>query len=335
MNMQTESCRTIGGLGVLVQARGCALPSLEDPAYRDFIHPRPSSPVSLPVGEAGARAEEPFVTCRDGGKLSRDVPCVPPDIRMEVTPAPAVPAAAGRLLFDNGSWRMYDDGEHTYRIELEWGSPSGRGVTARFDRSTRNVEILCSLDAGAAYRPRIPHDPTLYPLDQLLVMNHLACRGGIITHSAGLAAGDVGVVFAGVSKAGKSTLSSLIRRNAPAFDMLSDDRIIVRRHEGRFRAHGTPWPGEAGIARNASVDLRGFFFLSKADRHRITSLGPSQAVRRLFPVVSCPWYDRERFPGVLDTCEKLVNEVPCFELQFRPDPAVVDLIADFVAGELT
>lgn len=176
-------------------------------------------------------------------------------------------------------------------------------------------------------------DPVRYPLDQILLMNHLAQGSGLIVHSAGLALEGMGMVFAGVSGAGKSTLTGIFAREAPEAELLSDDRIIVRQIDGRWHAYGTPWPGEAGVASNSRAGLGALFFLAKGPAHRLEPLSPAQALKRLLPVVSCPWYDSERLTGVLDTCERLVGQVPCFELRFKPGPGVVALLRDFVHRE--
>jgi hypothetical protein len=101
-------------------------------------------------------------------------------------------------------------------------------------------------------------------------------------------------------------------------DLLSDDRIIVQRVRGRWMAFGTPWPGDAGIARNCGAPLAGVCLLSKADACRLKPLTPKDALTRLLPVTSIPLFDRERSDAVLSSLASLTAEVPMFELQFAP-----------------
>jgi hypothetical protein len=240
-------------------------------------------------------------------------------------------------LFESGeAWAM-SASERGYVLAFWRGlGPSREQHTVvESDRSTTEVTVwrrpLFRERAGEIAESS---NPVRYPLDQLLLMNHLAHRGGVIIHAAGMVLDGAGLVFPGVSRAGKSTMARLFQEHEPDARLLSDDRIIVRRKEEAFRAYGTPWPGDAGIAANESTDLHGLLFLTKASQNRINLLSPSEATRRLFPVVSCPWYDRERLPGVLETCELLVTEIPCFELQFSPAPAVVSMLGNFVMREL-
>ena len=153
------------------------------------------------------------------------------------------------------------------------------------------------------------------------------------------------VVCPGVSGAGKSTLSQLFMDAGLDDSLLSDDRVILRRSslehqvtgEGArgqeverevMGAWGTPWPGDAGVARNASAPLDAVLFLVKASTNELRPLSPRIAARRLMPVVTCPWYDRERFPDVLATCSSVVENTPCFEFLFRADAGVVEFLAD-------
>ncbi|MEI6727129.1 MAG: hypothetical protein WCN81_13010, partial [Actinomycetes bacterium] len=165
------------------------------------------------------------------------------------------------------------------------------------------------------------------PLDRLLIMTHLVRRGGLIVHSAGLVMDGAGLAFLGVSGAGKTTLSELLVAAGLGDGVLSDDRTIVRTGDAsRHTVWGTPWPGDAGIARNLGAPLGALYFLRQEQRNEIVALTPSAAVERLFPVISCPWYDRGLTTAVLDTCERLVADVPCYEFRFARDQGAVEAL---------
>jgi hypothetical protein len=70
-------------------------------------------------------------------------------------------------------------------------------------------------------------------------------------------------------------------------------------------------------------------FLRHADTDRIAPLTPDQALERLFPVASIPWYDRDVLPRVLQFCDDLVSEIPAYDLHFRPGHGVVELVREF------
>lgn len=103
----------------------------------------------------------------------------------------------------------------------------------------------------------------------------------------------------------------------------------MRRHEDGWRVHGTPWPGDAGIARNRSAPLSALVFLAQADHNAIVPIAPADALRRLLIVASVPWYDAEYLPPTLDTADRLLAEVPCYEFRFVKAPSAADTIIDF------
>jgi len=165
--------------------------------------------------------------------------------------------------------------------------------------------------------------PVIYPLDQLLLMYHMASREGVILHAAGAFHEGCGALFLGRSRAGKSTVSRQLQTR-DEFRMVSDDRIIVRKLATGHTAFGTPWPGEAKIARNESAPLAALFFLHKATENRVARVTPRLAFERLLPVASIPWFDPEVFPSVLEYLDRLTNEIPAFDLHFKPTPEIAD-----------
>ena len=140
-----------------------------------------------------------------------------------------------------------------------------------------------------------------------------------------------GYIFPGKSGAGKSTLSRLFLGRDTA-EMLSDDRIIIRKIDGKFKAFGTPWAGDAGIAENKSFPLYGIFFIHHAEANMIKEIKPKEAMEKLMPVTSIPWFDRDVMPQILNFCEELVSNIPAYQLYFKPDTEVADFLDKFNAS---
>jgi len=274
------------------------------------------------------------------------------EVRTEEAPPDDSPA-----VFDTeGAWYLQAEGDG-YRISLRGGAREAPRLVACADVDTSHVTVYVGSNAGPAAdegerRRRAPAgergaqtlvNPMSYPLDQLLLMNHLASRGGVIVHAAGAVVNHRALLLAGASGAGKSTICRLLTDAGLGDSLLSDDRVIVRTAgggrpasnaasgsesgPGTAVAWGTPWAGEAMVARNASAPVGALLFLVKADNNRLARIGVAETLGRLTPLVSCPWYDAGRLGGVLDTCGRIAQQTPCYELHFRPDAGVVDLLA--------
>jgi len=171
--------------------------------------------------------------------------------------------------------------------------------------------------------------PLTYPLDQILLMHILARHEGALIHAAGVATGGKALIFAGRSGAGKSTLARLLG-DRRGLKLLSDDRTAVRKVGSTFTAYGTPWPGDQRAALNDKATLCGVCFLRRATADRIEPLTPSQALERLLPVTSVPWYDGEVVSRVLAFLDDLLARVPTFDLHFKPTAGVADLVEELI-----
>jgi hypothetical protein len=115
--------------------------------------------------------------------------------------------------------------------------------------------------------------------------------------------------------------------------LLSDDRVVVRAEGGGFEVFGTPWPGEAGIAASTSAPLDGVFFIAHGSVNEIREIDQKEAMERLLPLASVPWYDPERMTDVLMFCEAALSRVPAYVLSFRPDRDIAGFLEDFAAGK--
>jgi hypothetical protein len=231
-------------------------------------------------------------------------------------------------IFDSSqSWQMYREGDIYWAVlhPLAHEQPIW---AARFNRDVKEVTIFCSEQYMQKRNGKtFILNPVRYPLDQLLIMYILARHHGVVIHAAGIEINGNGFIFPGPSGAGKSTLSrQFILANSSNSMVFSDDRMIVRNSpevHDTFRAFGTPWPGELGIARSQDMPLQAIFFLRHGSGNKIKQLEPHQALDKLLKVTSIPWYDREVIPEILRFCEDLLTRVPLFELHFTPGLEVV------------
>jgi hypothetical protein len=235
-------------------------------------------------------------------------------------------------IFDTDqSWSMYRN-NHEYFMALNPPVLQRQTVwLARINESFSKTIVYCSGLLRKKTESGIKViSPVLYPLDQLLLIHVLAQNQGALIHAAGMALRGKGYIFAGRSGAGKSTLTRQFIEGK-GFDLLSDDRIAVRKIDAKFMAYGTPWPGDAGIADNKGVPLAGIFFISHGDSNRMEPMTPQQALERLMPVTSIPWYHEKIMTRVLCFCEDLISNAPAYELFFKPDTEVVDVFKRFVS----
>ena len=86
--------------------------------------------------------------------------------------------------------------------------------------------------------------PNPYAIDTVLRITHslvLAEQGGFLVHAASAIRNGAAYLFAGVSGAGKTTMSRLAPHDAT---VLTDEISYIRKFGDGYRAYGTPFAGE-------------------------------------------------------------------------------------------
>jgi len=237
-------------------------------------------------------------------------------------------------VFDTGeSWSMFMNGDE-YFIALNPPALKGKIVwLAQFNRHFETATIYCGnlLTDKAGSNTEVTN-PFQYPLDQILLIYLMSQREGALIHAAGIDINGRGYIFPGKSGAGKSTLTRQFT-SIKNMEFLSDDRVVIRKIDRTFKVFGTPWAGEAGIAKNKNILLYGIFFIHQGTENKIKEIKPAEAFERLMPVTSIPWYDREIMTRILDFCDDIISNIPAYELQFKPDDEIVDVFKNFISKQ--
>jgi hypothetical protein len=289
---------------------------------------------------------EPFRTGTGPAHIHLDVGWV-----RKLEPVPSRP------LFDSGTtWSLYRS-DHGFRFDLGDRIGSGHIHKRLFvDEAFGDATLQISTE----YFSPFPHAaaPLAYPLDELLIMHRLTQEKAIELHGCGIVRADgIGNLFVGHSGAGKSTTTRLWTEREDV-EVLSDDRIIVRRHEqqqvpplrfaksrndrfaagvsvqnnnakSKMRMYGTPWHGEAMYASPNSASLARIFILEHGHGNVLKPLSPSQAVAELFARSFVPFHRHEYVESALEFLQEVADAVPVYRYAFEPDQRAVDTILDF------
>jgi len=234
----------------------------------------------------------------------------------------------GEKLFEAGSlWRLYQQDEgYLFHFTAPGFGPLPY-KTARFNSDFTSGEVSLY---GDYFRRNEPAYPLEYPLDELLMVNLLAQGRGVEVHACGVQDSDgQGYLFLGQSGAGKTTTARLWQKEA-GIQVLSDDRIILRRLEGKIWMYGTPWHGEAELASPMRTPLTQIFLLRHGQKNAAVRLGGSEAVARLMACSFVPFYSPAGLDFALSFFEQLIKVVPVSELQFVPDERAVEFVRRMV-----
>ena len=179
----------------------------------------------------------------------------------------------------------------------------------------------------AARRGSIRQSANPYSIDAVLRIVHslvLARQGGFLLHSASALRNGKAFLFAGVSGAGKTTISRLA---PPDATLLTDEISYVRKHDDGYVAFGTPFTGElAKLGENVSAPVAALYLLAQGPENRIDPVAPGEAARSLLANVLFFAEDEELVQAEFHSAFEFVSRVPVSRLTFVPDARVWELI---------
>jgi hypothetical protein len=246
------------------------------------------------------------------------------DVQVNVSMVEELRVPASESLFDSGGlWRLFAEAGG-YRLNfLRPFAGETPYKTAWFDRDFSRGELALS---RKFFDPAEAMYPMEYPLDEVLMIHHLASGKGLEVHALGLVdeAGR-GHLFLGHSGAGKSTSARLWQKQK-GVRILSDDRIILRRSGGQVWMHGTPWHGDAGIASPDSALLTHVYVLEQWPTNELVPMPRSLATAEIFARSFVPRHCGEALGFVLQFIEQVCEEVPCDTFRFVPNESAMEAI---------
>lgn len=225
------------------------------------------------------------------------------------------------LVFDSGgNWSLYKDHDKwILRFRTNNNFPQRLAI---FDSDFHSGEIYLEQNG---FQNRTFVFPLTRPIGQIFLTNLLAQGYGSNFHSCGIVDQGEGILFAGKSRAGKSTTAELWQGMEDA-KVINDDHNIIRRQEGGFWLYSTPWPGTGGVALPASAPLKQIFILKQAPQNYVTQLTPVEGASALLVRSFPPFWDSQGMDFTLEFLDELSQNVPCYELGFIPDRNIVNFV---------
>jgi hypothetical protein len=223
-------------------------------------------------------------------------------------------------------------GRYQFDIDL---IPAGEPVHADSDLSVRRDGQSWILERGdfhATWNPatrcgRIRQSANPYSVDSVLRIVHtlaLAESGGFLMHAGSVVRHGRAFLFAGVSGAGKTTITRLAPEDVT---LLTDEISYVRLEADGYYGYGTPFAGElAKVGQNVKAPLSTIYLLTQGRENRIDDVSGEEAARELLRSVLFFAQDARLVQRVFHAVCDLVERVPVKRLTFIRDARVWELL---------
>jgi len=163
--------------------------------------------------------------------------------------------------------------------------------------------------------------PLKYPMGPLILYYITTKSNSIMIHASGVNFNNKGYVFSGFSGIGKSTIAHIFS-NCGA-EIINDDRLIIRRENDGFNFYNTPMPYEDNTKK---APLESIFLLNQSKKNYLIELKGAKAFSSLMSNCIQHNYDTNIIEHHLAFLSDLCNNLKVYELGFKPDESVVELI---------
>jgi len=230
------------------------------------------------------------------------------------------PKEKDRYLGEGLDWRIGRVGD---KILIEGGS-SGRYQLLINERLDKGETFIINADN------KWKITDVVYGFLQVLVIYYLAKKQcGALFHSAGLHDGDRGFLFAGLSRAGKST-TSRIWDEIPGVNILNDDRIIVRKTKNKLYMYPTPWHGDYSEYLNGDTvkkaKLSKLFYIYHRDTNLAERVDYTEAFSHFFKTLFLSFWDKDCVKFTVDFLLDILAQKPCYKFGFKNDSRIISYI---------
>ncbi|MBQ6267588.1 MAG: PqqD family peptide modification chaperone [Clostridia bacterium] len=172
------------------------------------------------------------------------------------------------LLKSLGDYCFYKDAQQNH-----WISFCGCYAKLRGDYAHADVYMSDSVRSDGEYEAS-------YLLMQAYVYR-LVSTGSFMIHSAAAVYKNSGILFCGLSGAGKSTQANLWKRYLHC-TILNYDKPCVINDGGAIYAHGSPWSGKERMIKNEFVPLKAIVYVVQAKQNSVRRLCPAEALSHIY-----------------------------------------------------
>ncbi len=165
-------------------------------------------------------------------------------------------------------------------------------------------------------------DPFINPLGSLLLLYFLKIKGGLLLHASAVINNNKSYVFTGVSGIGKSTMFNLWKQNG--YDVINDDRVVIRLIDGVVKIYNNPMPYYRQEPRESVLDK--VFLLKQSPENYSKELFGAVAFSRVMGNFIQQFFNKEMVKNHLEYVEEVLSFLKVYELGFKPDVEIIDLI---------
>lgn len=241
------------------------------------------------------------------------------------TEDPVVPKC--ECVHEDVAFSVYADGSDFFRTYRDATRP-GKPVYAVAQYDWKNKKICVSYSRWGRRFVKEIGSCFFHIAWEALLMH----ENRMMLHSACVETPLGGLLFTGVSGAGKSTQAALWCEHGGG-RLINGDRTILHKEENGWVGYGSPYAGSSKCYVNEGIGVRAIVAVKKADKNEVRRLSLKEAFRTVYSGLTVNTWDREFVSKACDFALELVSEVPVYELACTPDRGAVEALQAVLGKE--
>ena len=216
------------------------------------------------------------------------------------------------------NWFIYTNNA-TIAIKIEYIIPNfADRVLAIITPSEKRIDIWIQTKSNET----IVIDPLFQPLGSLLMVYLAHFSGGFLIHASGVSHEDKNYIFTAVSGTGKSTMAKIWKESGAT--VCNDDRLWIHKTDGRWHMFNTPMVFYSQPPLAYPIDK--IFLIRQSPVNEISKIEGVKGSMRVMANCIQHLFNKEMSAQHLDKLIDFTSQVPVYDLGFKPDNEIVDLI---------
>lgn len=216
-------------------------------------------------------------------------------------------------------WRVHKSGEKIGYSITYFNHQNYKEIAfiPRHEVNKVDVYVISTKNIGT-----IEITPFLHPFGILLISCMQIYFGGLLIHASGVNDHGNGYLFTGVSGIGKSTMASIWENQGA--QIVNDDRLMLFKEGENYIFSNTPMPYYIDVSKQAP--LKAIFLLNQSTTNFCRQISGTQALSLVMANFMQQLFDSSIVEIHLEKAMDLVLKTPVYELGFKPDNEIVDLV---------
>jgi len=239
-----------------------------------------------------------------------------------------VNVSESKKIYNKKPWSIYEKND---RLIYQWITDGTEDIpNLTFyrkiiaNKTHTKIDIFHDAYFAAIFEKGNLEEISLLPTDQLLLSRILGFHHGCLIHSSGLIYNDKGFLFVGHSRAGKTTITNIMK---PEAIVLHDDRNIIRKTDNGYRLYGTWRHTKLEENSSRSIPLKAIFILKQSKKNQIVPITDrKQCFYLLMDHLVTSLITHDWMEATMDLIENISKKINIYHLYFDKTGSIKNLI---------